>query len=97
PAIQALTLAVALSMLATPFLLAAHDKLLAPRLAAQAKKAAAGGETDRPQAGTVIIAGLGRVGQVVARILNGSGYHPTVLDDDPDHVEQSRKYGFRVF
>ena len=22
---------------------------------------------------------------------------PTVLDDDPDHVEQSRKFGFRVF
>jgi glutathione-regulated potassium-efflux system ancillary protein KefC len=97
PVIQALTLAVAFSMLATPFVLAAHDKLLAPRLALQAQKAAAGGEADRPQAGTVIIAGLGRVGQVVARILNGSGYHPTVLDDDPDHVEQSRKYGFRVF
>jgi glutathione-regulated potassium-efflux system ancillary protein KefC len=97
PVIQALMLAVALSMLVTPFLLAAHDKLLGPRLAAQAKKEAARGEADRPQAGTVIIAGLGRVGQVVARILNGSGYHPTVLDDDPDHVEQSRKYGFRVF
>jgi glutathione-regulated potassium-efflux system ancillary protein KefC len=93
PAIQALTLAVALSMLATPFILAAHDKLLAPKLVSQAKQAAA----DTPQAGTVIIAGLGRIGQVVARILNGSGYHPTVLDDDPDHVEQSRKYGFRVF
>jgi glutathione-regulated potassium-efflux system ancillary protein KefC len=93
PMIQALVLAVALSMLATPFVLAAHDRLLAPRLASQAKQAAA----DTPQAGTVIIAGLGRVGQVVARMLNGSGYHPTVLDDDPDHVEQSRKYGFRVF
>jgi len=45
----------------------------------------------------VIVAGLGRVGQVVARMLHASGYEPTVLDDDPDHVEQSRKFGFRVF
>ena len=37
------------------------------------------------------------MGQVVARLLNAAGYHPTVLDDDPDHVEQSRKFGFRVF
>ena len=90
---HALVLAVALSMLATPLLLALHDRLLAPRLAAKAAKKAA----ELPQAGTVIVAGLGRVGQVVARLLNGSGYHPTVLDDDPDHVEQCRKFGFRVF
>jgi glutathione-regulated potassium-efflux system ancillary protein KefC len=45
----------------------------------------------------VIVAGLGRVGQVVARLLRASGYELTVLDDDPDHVEASRKFGFRVF
>ncbi len=90
---QAITLAVALSMLATPLLLALHDRLLAPRFAAGAAKRAA----ETPQAATVIVAGLGRVGQVVARLLNASGYHPTVLDDDPDHVEESRKFGFRVF
>jgi glutathione-regulated potassium-efflux system ancillary protein KefC len=50
-----------------------------------------------PQAGRVIVAGLGRVGQVVARMLHAAGYVPTVLDDNPDHVEQSRKFGFRVF
>jgi glutathione-regulated potassium-efflux system ancillary protein KefC len=92
--IQAITLAVALSMLATPFLIAIYDRLLAPRLGATPATTHA---AEAPQAGTVILAGLGRVGQVVARLLNGSGYHPTVLDDDPDHVEQSRKLGFRVF
>ena len=89
---HAITLAVALSMIATPFMLLAHDRLLAPRLA-QARKPAA----ETPQAAKVIVAGLGRVGQVVARLLNASGYQPTVLDDDPDHVEQCRKFGFRVF
>jgi glutathione-regulated potassium-efflux system ancillary protein KefC len=90
---QALTLAVALSMLATPFLLVAHDRILMPRLAAAAPQR----DADQPERAEVIVAGLGRIGQVVARILNASGYHPTVLDDDPDHVEQSRKFGFRVF
>jgi glutathione-regulated potassium-efflux system ancillary protein KefC len=89
---QAITLAVAISMLLTPFLLALYDHL-APFFAAPAEERA----PDVPQAGTVIVAGLGRVGQVVARMLHAAGYVPTVLDDDPDHVEQSRKFGFRVF
>jgi glutathione-regulated potassium-efflux system ancillary protein KefC len=91
---QAIILAVALSMLATPFLLVAHDRWLLPRIAPAAGESPA---ADTPEAGDVIIAGLGRVGQVVARILHASGVHATVLDDDPDHVEQSRKLGFRVF
>jgi len=64
-----------------------------PRLAARAEARPA----EAPEQGEVIIAGLGRIGQVVARILHASGVHATVLDDDPDHVEQSRKFGFRVF
>jgi glutathione-regulated potassium-efflux system ancillary protein KefC len=90
---QALTLAVAVSMLLTPFFLALHDHL-APRFFP-----AAGGarEADVPEKSKVLVAGLGRVGQVVARMLHAAGFEPTVLDDDPDHVEQSRKFGFRVF
>jgi glutathione-regulated potassium-efflux system ancillary protein KefC len=92
-AAQAITLAVAISMLLTPFLLVLHDRVLLPRLATKAPERPA----DAPAAGKVIVAGLGRVGQVVARLLNGAGYLPTILDDDPDHVEQSRRFGFRVF
>jgi glutathione-regulated potassium-efflux system ancillary protein KefC len=90
---RAMTLAVALSMLATPFLLLVHDRVIAPRFADAAGERPA----DVPEPSKVIIAGLGRVGQVVARILSASGYQPTVLDDKPDHVEASRKFGFRVF
>ena len=89
---QAITLAVALSMIATPFFLLAHDRFIAPRFALAPAR-----EPDLPQPSKVIVAGLGRVGQVVARLLNASGYQPTVLDDNPDHVEQSRQFGFRVF
>src|SRR5438128_8286486 len=92
PTAQAITLAVALSMLPTPFLLVVHDRFIAPRVVDPVER-----EPDQPEPGSVIVAGLGRVGQVVARLLNASGFHPTVLDDDPDHVEQSRQFGFRVF
>ena len=89
---QAITLAVALSMLLTPFLLVAHDRFIAPRFTDAVAR-----PHDDPEPSKVIVAGLGRVGQVVARLLNASGVQPTVLDDDPDHVEQSRHFGFRVF
>ena len=89
---QAITLAVALSMIATPFVLLVHDRVIAPRFAEAVLRA-----PDRPDPSKIIVAGLGRVGQVVARLLNASGFQPTVLDDDPDHVEQSRQFGFRVF
>ncbi len=92
-AARALTLAVALSMLTTPFILLAYDRWFAPRLA----RMDAPTEQDAPEKGQVIVAGLGRVGQVVARLLHASGIEPTILDDDPDHVEQSRRFGFRVF
>jgi glutathione-regulated potassium-efflux system ancillary protein KefC len=93
PMAQAITLAVALSMLLTPLVLVLHDRVLLPRLTRADERPPA----DTPEAARVIVAGLGRVGQVVARLLNAAGIHPTVLDDDPDHVEQSRKFGFRVF
>ena len=42
--------------------------------------------------------GTDRAGRdLLARILHGAGHEPTILDDDPDHVEQSRRFGFRVF
>ena len=90
---QAMTLAVALSMLSTPFLLVFHDKVIAARFTDKTPERA----HQPPEPSKVIVAGLGRVGQVLARLLNGSGFQPTILDDDPDHVEQSRRFGFRVF
>ena len=50
-----------------------------------------------PHGARVIIAGLGRVGQIVARLLLASGIKVTVLDNDPDLIDMLRKYGFHVF
>ena len=88
--------AVALSMLLSPLLLVAIDKLLLPRYACgKAGKAMA--EISEPQTAPVIIAGFGRYGQIVGRLLLTQGIAPTVLDHDAEMVESVRAFGYRVF
>jgi len=45
----------------------------------------------------VIIAGFGRYGQIVGRLLLATNVRATVLDHDPDQIEVLRKFGHRVF
>jgi glutathione-regulated potassium-efflux system ancillary protein KefC len=84
--------AVALSMAATPFLLLAHDtaESRSARRTAQADVI----DDDSPP---VIIAGFGRVGMIVGRLLFAYGCRATVLDHDPDQIALLRKFGFKVF
>jgi glutathione-regulated potassium-efflux system protein KefC len=88
-----LTLVVALSMVMTPLLVLASD-LLQRRRGAQSGRA-----PDRIEAedAPVIIAGFGRFGQVVGRLLFASRLKATVLDHDPDNIDTLRRFGFRVF
>ena len=87
--------AVALSMLISPLLLLAIDKLLLPRYA-QAKKPAMD-EISEPQDSPIIIAGFGRYGQIVGRMLLAQGISATVLDHDAEMIETVRTFGYRVF
>ena len=89
-----LVLAVALSMALTPLTL-----MLGTRIGnAMHGKALREHDQIRPDDGArVIIAGFGRVGQIVARMLAASGYNVTVLDNDPDLIDLLRRFGFRVF
>jgi glutathione-regulated potassium-efflux system ancillary protein KefC len=87
-----LTLAVALSMALTPLLLILHDKLVAR--AAGAVERESDVEDTSPQ---VIIAGFGRFGQIVGRLLFASGIKATVLDHDPDQIELLKRFGFRIY
>jgi voltage-gated potassium channel Kch len=45
----------------------------------------------------VIIAGLGRFGQVVNRILLANGIKTVVLDHQAEHVDEMRRFGVRGF
>jgi glutathione-regulated potassium-efflux system ancillary protein KefC len=87
-----LTLAVALSMALTPLLLMLADKWQARRESGPQRPEDEIEDTS-PQ---VIIAGFGRFGQIVGRLLFASGIKATVLDHDPDRVESLRTFGFKV-
>ena len=87
--------AVALSMLITPLLLIAVDKLLLPRYARAG--AAQMDEISEPQTAPIIIAGFGRYGQIIGRMLLAQGVAPTVLDHDAEMIEAVRTFGYRVF
>lgn len=89
-----LVLVVALSMVCTPLLLLAYDRLLAPRLA---RLSAREDDVIPPQDNPVLIAGFGRFGQIVGRLLYAQGLGVTVLDHDPDQIEFLRQFGFKVF
>ncbi|HEX2659611.1 MAG TPA: cation:proton antiporter, partial [Polyangia bacterium] len=87
-----LTLVVALSMAVTPLALVVHD-----RLAARATTEARPADAIESHGAPIIIAGFGRFGQIVGRLLFASGLRATVLDHDVDQIELLRKFDFRVF
>lgn len=86
---------VAVSMLVTPVLLVLVDKFLLPRFNRGGARTLE--EISEPQHKPVIIAGFGRYGQIVGRLLNAQGVGATVLDHDADMVEAARSFGYQVF
>ena len=96
PVSAALIAAVAISMLLTPLLLVAADRWWTPRLAG-ARRGNAPEEISEPQTAAVIIAGFGRYGQIVGRLLYANGIASTVLDHDAEAIEVLRTFGWRVY
>ena len=88
--------AVALSMLLTPLALVAVDRWWLPRHA-ECGRAPRPPELSEPQTAPVIIAGFGRYGQIVSRLLSAEGIAVTVLDHDAEMIEAARAFGSRVF
>lgn len=84
---------VALSMMTTPLLLILHDRWIEPRLGRN-KPAY---DTPEDEGNPVIIAGFGRFGQIVGRLLSAHRIGLTILDHDPVHIETIRRYGHKVF
>ena len=88
-----LLLVVALSMLLTPLLFILYDRVIVPKYVEdQAREA---DEID--EAGTVIIAGHGRFGGIVNRMLRQSGFSTVVLDHSSQQLEMLRAFGLKVF
>jgi monovalent cation:proton antiporter-2 (CPA2) family protein len=86
---------VALSMVMAPFLFTINERLVQPMFSSQLNDREADeiDEKDNP----VILAGFGRFGHIVGRVLNLQGVKTTVLDLDAEQVELVRKLGVKVF
>ncbi len=88
-----LLLVVALPMLLTPALFIVYEKVIVPRYASSQTQ-----EMDEvDHASPVIIAGHGRVGGIVHRILLGLDISPTVIDFSSKHLEFIKLFGFHAY
>jgi glutathione-regulated potassium-efflux system ancillary protein KefC len=89
-----LIVTVALSMITTPLLMVLHDRIIEPRLDRASPPPMDEMEDEGHQ---VIIAGFGRFGQIIGRLLHANGIDATVLEHDPNQIEILRRFHFKVF
>ncbi|MDJ0793818.1 MAG: cation:proton antiporter [Woeseiaceae bacterium] len=90
---ERLLLVVALSMLLTPVLFIVYEKWIVRRFAVSQER-----EPDEiDEEGKVIVAGHGRFGGIVNRILLSAGFKTVVLDYQSEQLERLRAYGVKVF
>ncbi|WGH79283.1 cation:proton antiporter domain-containing protein [Jannaschia ovalis] len=87
-----LLLAIAFSMLLTPLLFVLYE-----RLALHAHEGEAMPDDEIDQRAEVIIAGVGRFGQVVHRMLQGAGIKTVVLDRDVETIRLLREFGIKTY
>src|SRR6056297_824990 len=90
---EILLLVIALTMLSTPLLFILYD-WLSKRMTESAETPEAD-EID--STGPVIIAGIGRFGQVVNRLVRSSGFETVVLDHDLGAIQRMRRFGVKGF
>ncbi len=89
-----LLLVVALSMLLTPLLFIIFDKIIEPTFSASANERDADVIDDQAN---IIVAGIGRFGSVINRILTSSGHNTVVVDFNAEHLEAFRRFGIKAF
>jgi voltage-gated potassium channel Kch len=92
PLASLLTLAVTLSMASTPLLLVADDLMRR-----RAKTETPDYEIPPEGDGHVILAGFGRFGQIVARVLRARQIPFTALDSNVEQVDFVRRFGAQIY
>ncbi len=92
PLADLLLLVVTITMLITPLLFILYEKVFAGSGGENAREADAIDEEN-----PVIIAGRGRIGGIVDRMLQAAGYSTTVIDYDSRQLEIVRKFGWRSY
>jgi voltage-gated potassium channel Kch len=87
-----LNAAVAASMLTTPFLMMGYE-----RFRGRGERRAERAPDAIHESNPVIVAGFGRFGQVVVRVLRGLGIGATVIDHDPGQIDTVRRFGWKAY
>ena len=90
-----LNVVVVLTMMLTPLLIIAYEKWVRPRFAGSV--AAREDEDIDAEPNPVIVAGYGRFGQIVSRMLSADGIKTTLLDHDSSQIELTGRFGNKVF
>ena len=90
-----LLVVVSLSMVTTPLLLTVQNRWYARGLNAQPGKQRRSDVVNKQP--RVIIAGFGRFGQIVGRLMYANKIKVTVLESDASQIQLLRKYGYKVF
>lgn len=90
---QTLSIVVALSMLLTPLFFIVFE-ILSKRMEKPDENIP---HDDVASEGPIIIAGIGRFGQVVNRMVQAAGFQTTVLDHDLNMIRLMRRFGFKSF
>ena len=85
------TLVVALSMLATPFLMLLYYRFILPRFLSLLPEKTYDSINEQND---IILAGYGRFGQIIGRLLNGEKIKITVLENNAEQIELIRKFGY---
>ncbi|PMO02974.1 potassium transporter [Vibrio splendidus] len=92
--VQTLSLVVALSMFLTPGLFILFDKVILPRYEQKSNDRE---EDTIEEKGTVIIAGIGRFGQIVNRLLVSNDVNTVVLDHQANQVDLLRSINIKSY
>ncbi|NNL88101.1 MAG: potassium transporter TrkA [Marinicaulis sp.] len=83
---------ITVSMALTPAVLA-----LAMRFSNDTVETSEGLEEAPQKQDHVIVAGFGRMGQIISQVLNSSGADVTAIDKDPGHIRNAQRFGFKVY
>jgi len=81
---------VAVSMLITPLLFLLYERYLQLDCGEQPSD-------NITESNEVIIAGFGRFGQIVGRVLHAKGINATLIDNDPNQVDLMRAFDWRCY
>lgn len=83
---------VTISMALTPFAMMAARRS-APKTAVNAE----GLEMPPLKTGHVVIAGFGRMGQIISQVISAADIEVVAIDNDPAHIRNAQRFGFKVY